>query len=110
MSREYGISRYAIQCQLKEPVLPKTRGRKPKKTLAEYKYENLLNKESRADRPNSKWVTDISYIRTQQGVLYLSMIRDLYNNSIVAYKTTTQQTVNLVLETIRLAMCRGKRG
>ena len=40
LSREYGISRWAIQCWLKEPVLPKTRGRKPAKTLAEYKYEN----------------------------------------------------------------------
>ena len=40
LSQEYGISRYAIQCWLKEPVLPKARGRKPAKTLAEYKYEN----------------------------------------------------------------------
>ena len=32
------------------------------------------------------------------------MIRDLYDNTIVAYKTGTQQTVNLVLDTIRLAM------
>ena len=40
LSQEYGISRYAIQCGLKEPVLPKARGRKPAKTLAEYKYEN----------------------------------------------------------------------
>ena len=69
-----------------------------------HKYENLLNRQFRADRPNSKWVTDISYIHTKEGVLYLSMIRDLYDNSIVAYKTGTQQTVNLVLDTIRLAM------
>ena len=40
LSQEYGISRYAIQRWLKEPVLPKARGRKPVKTLAEYKYEN----------------------------------------------------------------------
>ena len=40
LSQEYGISRYAIQCWLKEPVMPKARGRKPAKTLAEYKYEN----------------------------------------------------------------------
>lgn len=40
LSREYGISRWAIQCWLKEPVIPKMRGRKPAKTLAEYKYEN----------------------------------------------------------------------
>jgi transposase InsO family protein len=69
-----------------------------------HKYENLLNRQFHTDRPNAKWVTDISYIHTGQGVLYLSMIRDLYDNSIVAYKTGTQQTVNLVLDTIRLAM------
>lgn len=74
-----------------------------------HKYKNLLNREFHADRPNSKWVTDISYIHTKQGVLYLSMIRDLYDNSIVAYKTGTEQTVNLVLDTIRLAMRREKR-
>ena len=69
-----------------------------------HKYENLLNRQFQADRPNKKWVTDISYIHTKEGVLYLSMIRALYDNSIVAYKTGTQQTVNLVLDTIRLAM------
>ena len=40
LSREYGISRYAIQSWLKEPSVPKQRGRKPAKTLQEYKYEN----------------------------------------------------------------------
>ena len=40
LSREYEISRYAIQSWLKESVVPKARGRKPAKTLAEYKYEN----------------------------------------------------------------------
>ena len=74
-----------------------------------HKYQNLLNREFQADRPNSKWVTDISYIQTKQGVLYLSMIRDLYDNSIVAYKTGTQQTVNLVLDTIRFAMRKEKK-
>ena len=74
-----------------------------------HKYENLLKRQFRADRPNVKWVTDISYIHTKEGVLYLSMIRDLYDNSIVAYKTATQQTVNLVLDTIRLAMKKEKK-
>ena len=74
-----------------------------------HKYKNLLNRDFHADKPNSKWVTDISYIHTKQGVLYLSMIRDLYDNSIVAYKTGTQQTVNLVLDTIRLAMKQEKK-
>ena len=74
-----------------------------------HKYENLLNRQFSADKPNSKWVTDISYIHTKQGVLYLSMIRDLYDNSVVAYKTGTEQTVNLVLDTIHLAMKKKKK-
>ena len=74
-----------------------------------HKYENLLARQFRADRPNVKWVTDISYIHTKEGVLYLSMIRDLYDNSIVAYKTATRQTVNLVLDTIRKAMMKEKK-
>ena len=74
-----------------------------------HKYKNLLNRDFHAERPNSKWVTDISYIHTKQGVLYLSMIRDLYDNSIVAYKTGTEQTVNLVLDTVRLAMRQEKK-
>lgn len=73
-----------------------------------HKYENLLNRDFKTNSPNSKWVTDISYIHTSEGVLYLSMIRDLYDNSIVAYKTATQQTVSLVLDTIRLAMRKEK--
>ena len=40
LSREYGISRYAIQSWLKERSIPKQRDRKPAKTLQEYKYEN----------------------------------------------------------------------
>ena len=79
--------------------------RKKYRNYGEYlhKYPNLLNREFYAERPNQKWVTDISYIHTKQGVLYLSVIRDLYDNSIIAYKTGTEQNVNLVLSTIKAA-------
>ncbi len=45
-------------------------------------YPNLLNREFTAERPNQKWVTDISYIKSAQGFLYLSIIRDLYDNAL----------------------------
>ena len=84
--------------------------RKKYRNYGEYlhKYPNLLNRDFHAERPNQKWVTDISYIHTKQGVLYLSIIRDLYDNSIVAYKTGTEQNVNLVLNTIKSAMKKEK--
>ena len=68
-----------------------------------HRYDNLLNRDFHADRPNQKWVTDITYIKTAQGFLYLSVIRDLYDRSIVAYKTSTVQNINLVLNTIKAA-------
>ncbi len=41
-------------------------------------YENVLNRDFHASRPNQKWVTDITYIATQQGWAYLSTIKDLF--------------------------------
>lgn len=79
--------------------------RKKYRNYGEYlhRYPNLLNRDFTAERPNQKWVTDISYIRTDEGFLYLSIIRDLYDNSIVAHKTSTYQGINLVLNTIKAA-------
>jgi transposase InsO family protein len=86
-------------------LLSEIRRRKKYKQMGQqlHKYENLLNQDFHADKPNQKWVTDISYIHTGQGVLYLSVIRDLFDNSVVAYKTGGEQTVNLVLSTIKAA-------
>ncbi len=73
-----------------------------------HRYANLLSRHFKAERPNQKWVTDISYIPTAQGFLYLSIIRDLFDNSIIAYQTSRQQTVSLVLDTIHSAMAKEK--
>ena len=72
------------------------------------KYSNLLNREFTAERPNQKWVTDISYIPTAQGNCYLSIIRDLYDNSIVSYQMSKDMTVKLVLDTVKKAMKKEK--
>lgn len=68
-----------------------------------HRYENLYNKDFSATRPNQKWVTDITYVHTGEGVLYVSAIKDLYDGFIVDYKVGTEQSVNLVLETVRCA-------
>ncbi len=73
-----------------------------------HKYENILNRDFSADRPNQKWVTDISYIKTTEGFLYLSVIRDLYDNSVVSYQMSKEHTVKLVLDTIKSAMAKEK--
>jgi transposase InsO family protein len=101
----YRNPKTVLRVMQKYGLLSEIRRRKKYKAMSQqvHKYANALNRDFRADRPNQKWVTDISYIQTGQGVLYLSMIRDLYDNSVVAYKTGTEQTVSLVLDTIRAA-------
>ena len=91
-------------------LLSEIRRRKKYKVMGQqlHKYENILNRDFTADRPNQKWVTDISYIHTAQGILYLSIIRDLFDNSIIAHRTGTEQTVNLVLNTIKVAQTKEK--
>ena len=71
-----------LRLMKKHGLLSEIRRRRQWKQLGQqvHKYENLLNREFHAQTPNSKWVTDISYIHTEQGILYLSMIRDLYDN------------------------------
>ena len=105
-----GILKLSLRLMKTNGLLSEIRRRRQWKQLGQqvHRYENLLNRDFHTERPNSKWVTDISYIHTEQGVLYLSMIRDLYDNSIVAYKTAAQQTVNLVLDTVRLALKKEK--
>ena len=95
-----------LRVMKKYNLLSEVRRKKKYKYTGEllHRYDNLLNRNFKADKPNQKWVTDISYIQTKQGVLYLSMIRDLYDNSIVAYKTGTNQSTNLVLRTINQAI------
>ena len=68
-----------------------------------HRYPNLLNRDFTAEIPNQKWITDISCIRTGQGFLCRSAICDLYDNSIVACKAETGQTVHLVLSALRTA-------
>lgn len=91
-----------LRVMQKNGLLAEIRRRRKYKQMGEqlHKYPNLLNRQFTAQRPNQKWVTDISYIHTGQGILYLSVIRDLYDNSIISYKTSAKQTVRLVLDTI----------
>ena len=107
----YKNPKTVLRVMKKYGLLSETRRRRKWVNLGQqvHKYKNLLARQFRADRPNTKWVTDISYIHTKEGVLYLSMIRDLYDNSIVAYKTSSRQTVSLVLDTIRLAIKNEKK-
>lgn len=66
-------------------------------------YKNVLNRDFTATQPNQKWVTDITYIATQQGWAYLSAIKDLHSGFIVAHSMSRSNSVELVTQTLKLA-------
>lgn len=57
---------------------------------------NLLERNFVAQRPNQKWVTDVTEFKQGSSKLYLSTVMDLYNGEIIAYKTDTRPSFALV--------------
>ncbi len=70
---------------------------------AYYRYPNVLNRDFVATKPNQKWVTDVTYIRTQQGWAYLSTIKDLYDGFIAAHVFHLNNSTALVTQTLKQA-------
>ncbi|TBV81808.1 MAG: IS3 family transposase [Desulfobulbaceae bacterium] len=62
--------------------------------------ENLLQQEFKAEAPNKVWVTDITYIPTEEGWLYLAGHKDIFNGEIVGYAMGERITKNLVSESL----------
>lgn len=65
--------------------------------------ENLLQRDFTAQKPNQKWVTDVTQFRVFNEKIYLSAIKDLCTNEIVAYHMSLHNDNPLVLETFRKA-------
>jgi putative transposase len=66
-------------------------------------HENVLNQEFTASKPNEKWVTDITYIPTMEGWLYLASVMDLYSRKIVGWHMSDRMTKGLVLQALKQA-------
>lgn len=67
--------------------------------------ENILNREFTADRPGQKMVSDITYIPTDEGWLYLAGIMDLCGNKIVGISMDSRMTKELVMAALKDAIC-----
>jgi len=66
-------------------------------------YPNHMKQNFHAERPNQKWGTDITYISTQQGFVYLAVIKDFFDKSILGYSLSRNLSVRLVLKALKMA-------
>jgi putative transposase len=71
-------------------------------------HENTLNQQFLVEKPNQIWVTDITYIPTREGWLYLASVMDLYSRKIVGWHVDSQMTKELVLQALDRAYIRQK--
>lgn len=76
--------------------------------------KNYLKRQFHADKPNKRWLTDITEFKVGDDKLYLSPILDCYNNEIVSYTLSKRPTYDLVGKMLASALdktkaCRGKR-
>ena len=66
-----------------------------------HKYPNLLDRRFDQVLPNRFWVTDITYIHTAKGMVYMCAVMDLCGKMVLAYRIGTDMTTSLVTDTIR---------
>ncbi len=66
--------------------------------------QNHLSRNFNADTPNTKWVTDITYIETVEGWLYLCAVVDLFSGLVVGWSMSHRQTRELVIQAVLMAL------
>jgi putative transposase len=66
-------------------------------------YENILDRNFNVNKPDTVWVSDITYVYTREGWLYLCVIIDLYSRKVVGYSTGEKIDTQLLLKAFMMA-------
>ena len=71
-------------------------------------FDNTLDRQFEVDAPDRVWVTDITYIRTQEGFAYLAVVIDLYSRCVIGWSVQSRQTKDIVFQALLMAVWRRK--
>ena len=71
---------------------------------------DLVNRDFRADGPDRLWVADFTYVRCWQGIVYFSFVIDVFSRRIVGWQLASHMRTTLVLDALRMALARRRRG
>jgi putative transposase len=92
-----------IKAQIGYKRRPGTYGGKPSVVV-----DNTLNRQFNVDAPDTVWVTDITYIKTYEGFVYLAVVIDLYSRRVVGWSMQGRQTTDVALQALLSAVWRRK--
>ncbi len=73
------------------------------------KSENLLKQDFSASGPNQKWAGDITYLRTDDGWLYLAVVIDLWSRAVIGWSMSSRMTAQMVCDALQMALWQRKR-
>ncbi|MCU3254398.1 IS3 family transposase [Enterobacter hormaechei subsp. steigerwaltii] len=71
--------------------------------------ENLLKQDFYASGPKQKWAGDITYLRTDEGWLYLAVVIDLWSRAVIGWSMSSRMTAQLACDALQMALWRRKR-
>ena len=71
--------------------------------------ENVLARDFKTEKPNEKWVTDITYVATLEGWLYLVVIIDLFSRKVIGYAMADHLRTELVVSALQMVLGRGRK-
>lgn len=98
----YLMRKHRIQSKVHKRFIATTDSRNTKKPA-----ENLLNQDFKAQWPNQKWVSDVTFIPTRKGWLYLAAIMDLYSRFIIGWSMGSENSTALIENALQMAcVCR----
>jgi len=104
LNRVARLTRLAgITAQIGYKRRPGTYGGKPSVVV-----DNTLDRQFDVEAPDKVWVTDITYIRTQEGFAYLAVVIDLFSRRVVGWCMRSRQTTDVVLQALLMATWRRK--
>jgi putative transposase len=108
------IGRYRVRRLMRlAGIIVKKRRRYKATTQSKHQYPvspNLVEGCFQTERPNLVWVSDITYIKTRDGWLYLAVIMDLYSRKIVGWSLAKNMKVAMVKDALLMAVGRRKLG
>jgi putative transposase len=111
IEREYGVQinhKTVLRLMRKRNIRSVARKRNPYRLIQNqygsiHTYPNLMRQNFKAKQPNEKWGTDITYIHTKQGFVYLAVIKDFFDGTILGHALSRDNSIRMVLQAVHAA-------
>lgn len=114
VNRHIPCSRNRVARQMRQMGMRARRTRRYKTTThanpSRPVVPNRLNREFMASSPNRKWLSDITYVRTAEGWLYLAVVLDIFSRQVVGWALASHLKDDLPLAALKMALTRRTAG